>query len=117
MSTNGVAELFSVGDLAVALDGGGFMLDARQWSVEVAEALAQRNGISLTAEHWEIIHFVREYHEEYSIEPPMRALVKAVRERFGEERGNSRFLYKLFPGGPAKESCRYAGLPKPVSCM
>ncbi len=117
MSAGAASELIKVGDIAVELDEGGFMVDRLQWTQEVAEALARRNGLELSAAHWEIIHFVQQYHESYSIEPPMRALVKAVKERFGEEMGNSRYLYKLFPDGPAKDACRYAGLPKPVSCI
>lgn len=109
--------VFKAGDLSVELDGGGFMTNRQQWSPQVAEALALRNGLKLTAAHWEIIHFVQQYHETYSIEPPMRALVTAVKKHFGEARGNSRYLYQLFPGGPAKDACRYAGLPKPVSCI
>ena len=117
MSAIGKEELFKVADVVIELDDGGFMTDYEQWSTEVADALALRNRFKLTAEHWEIIRFVREYHETYSIEPPMRALVKAVRERFGADKGNSRYLYRLFPDGPAKDACRYAGLPKPVSCI
>ena len=116
-ASGSVAEVIDVGETVVKLDEGGFMLDRAQWSPDVANALAQHHGFSLTPEHWEIIHFVQEYFDRYSIEPPMRALVKAVRERFGEAKGNSRYLYRLFPDGPAKEACRYAGLPKPVSCI
>ena len=49
--------------------------------------------------------------------PPMRVLVKAVAVRLGSEKGESRYLYRLFPEGPAKQACRYAGLPRPVSCI
>ncbi len=26
-------------------------------------------------------------------------------------------LYELFPYGPAKQACKYAGLPKPTGCV
>ncbi|MDE0460615.1 MAG: TusE/DsrC/DsvC family sulfur relay protein, partial [Chromatiales bacterium] len=29
----------------------------------------------------------------------------------------SRYLYQLYPYGPAKQACRYAGLPKPTGCV
>ena len=44
-------------------------------------------------------------------------LVKAMASKFGEEKGNSRYLYRLFPKGPAKQATKIAGLPKPVKCI
>jgi tRNA 2-thiouridine synthesizing protein E len=47
----------------------------------------------------------------------MRALVKAMASEFGSEKGNSRYLFKLFPKGPAKQATKIAGLPKPAKCL
>jgi len=80
-------------------------------------AMAEDDGMVLTEAHGEIIRFVQEYWDEYDMAPPMRLLVKAVAARLGDDKGNSRYLYRLFPEGPAKQACRYAGLPKPVSCI
>jgi tRNA 2-thiouridine synthesizing protein E len=33
------------------------------------------------------------------------------------DKGNSKYLYELFPYGPAKQACKYAGLPKPTGCV
>jgi tRNA 2-thiouridine synthesizing protein E len=44
-------------------------------------------------------------------------LTKAVGKKMGAEKGNSKYLYSLFPYGPAKQACRYAGLPKPTGCV
>ena len=49
--------------------------------------------------------------------PAIRALVKAMEKQYGPEKGNSRYLYKLFPEGPAKQATKIAGLPKPVKCI
>ncbi|HAV2409472.1 TPA: TusE/DsrC/DsvC family sulfur relay protein, partial [Escherichia coli] len=49
--------------------------------------------------------------------PAIRMLVKAMANKFGEEKGNSRYLYRLFPKGPAKQATKIAGLPKPVKCI
>ncbi|MDH3858594.1 MAG: TusE/DsrC/DsvC family sulfur relay protein, partial [Gammaproteobacteria bacterium] len=33
------------------------------------------------------------------------------------DKGNTRYLNQLFAFGPAKQACRYAGLPKPTGCV
>ena len=80
-------------------------------------AFAAADGIDLTPEHWEVIALLREHHERFRIAPPMRLLVKEIGRRLGVDKASSRYLYRLFPDGPAKQACRYAGLPKPVSCI
>jgi tRNA 2-thiouridine synthesizing protein E len=79
--------------------------------------IAREEGIKLSEEHWEIIHFVQEYYREYSITPIMRILGKAIEKKLGEDKGKSRYLYSLFPDVPIKQSARIAGLPKPPSCI
>jgi tRNA 2-thiouridine synthesizing protein E len=101
----------------LATDARGYLADREDWSPAVAEAMAAADGIDLTAAHWEIIEFVRAHDVAFGEPPPMRLLVKAIATRLGPEKGNSRYLYRLFPDGPARQVCRYAGLPKPVSCI
>lgn len=101
----------------IATDRHGYLKRWRDWDEAVARHLAAADGIELSEAHWEIIAFLREYYEEFQMAPPIRLLVKAVGARLGADQGNSRYLYRLFPEGPAKQACRYAGLPKPVSCV
>lgn len=99
------------------VDEKGYLLHRGDWSPRVAEEMAAADGIELTADHLEVIDIFREYFDEFEIEPPMRALVKRAAERMGAEKGNSRYLYRLFPQGPTTQACRYAGLPRPLSCI
>ena len=81
------------------------------------EVIAAQEGITLAVEHWEVVRFVREFYLEFNTSPAIRMLVKAMANKFGEEKGNSRYLYRLFPKGPAKQATKIAGLPKPVKCI
>ncbi|MBN4867022.1 MULTISPECIES: sulfurtransferase TusE [Providencia] len=101
----------------IETDSQGYLLDSQQWSEELILLLAQEEGIELTHEHLEIIRFVRNFYLEFNTSPAIRMLVKAVSQQFGEEKGNSRYLYRLFPKGPAKQATKLAGLPKPVKCI
>jgi len=47
----------------------------------------------------------------------IKILTKEMKKRYGKEKGSTKYLYELFPGGPAKQACRYAGLPKPTGCV
>jgi tRNA 2-thiouridine synthesizing protein E len=100
----------------LALDEKGYLLDAGSWTPRVAECMALLDGIVLTDDHWAILSIFREYFSRYEIEPPMRALLRQAKDRLGEEKSNSRYLYRLFPKGPGIQACRYAGLPRPLSC-
>ena len=67
--------------------------------------------------HWEVINFLRDYYNEYQIAPAVRVLTKAIGKQLGADKGNSKYLYELFPYGPAKQACKIAGLPKPTGCV
>lgn len=101
----------------VAANAEGFLLDWQQWDETVAQALAAAETISLTAAHWEIIQFMRDYYRQYRHLPNARLFTKAVRMTFGEAKGNSHYLHGLFPQGPLKYACKLAGLPKPPTCL
>ncbi len=101
----------------LATDKHGYLLNTEDWSEELAEHLAELEKISLSDAHWEVVRFVREFYLEYNTSPAIRALVKAMAKQLGEDKGNSKYLYKLFPKGPAKQATRIAGLPKPAKCI
>lgn len=100
----------------LAVDKEGFLINQYEWSQELAIELAKLEGVALTNEHWELMHYLREYHEDYDIAPPMRMMVKLMVNAFGDK-VNSRYLQDLFPQGPAKQGSRFAGLPKPKNCL
>lgn len=96
----------------------GFLEDADSWTPEVAEEIAAEDSIQLNKNHWEIIEFLRGFYKQHEMSPPSnRLFVKAVKEAFGDDKGNSIYLMQLFPGTPAKTACRIAGLPRPTNCL
>lgn len=101
----------------IETDSEGYLKDTTQWNEAMAAVIAEQEGISLSVEHWEVVRFVRDFYLEFSTSPAIRMLVKAMANKFGEEKGNSRYLYRLFPKGPAKQATKIAGLPKPVKCI
>lgn len=101
----------------IETDAQGYLIDSNDWSEPLAFVLAQQEGIELTENHWEVIRFVRGFYREFNTSPAIRMLVKAMTQKYGEEKGNSRYLYRLFVKGPAKQATKIAGLPKPVKCI
>lgn len=102
---------------SIAVDEEGYLENLNDWNEDIATAMAKEEDVELTDEHWDIINFLREYYEEYQIAPAVRVLTKAVGKKLGKEKGNSKYLYSLFPYGPGKQACKYAGLPKPTGCV
>ena len=71
----------------------------------------------MTAQRWTIVNLVREHFELNPSVTEARFALKAMQQRLGKDKGNSKYLYELFPYGPAKQACKYAGLPKPTGCV
>jgi TusE/DsrC/DsvC family sulfur relay protein len=104
-------------DLHLETNDQGFLINAADWNEDVAERLAALNNIELSADHWEIILFIRRYYQQFKHLPNARVFTKAIAKELGEAKGNSRYLHKLFPDGPLKYACKLAGLPKPPTCL
>ena len=98
-------------------DEEGYLVDLNDWSEDAALKLAEAEGLEMTGDRWEIVNFLREYYQEYQIAPAVRVLTKAVGRKLGKDKGTSKYLYELFPYGPAKQACKIAGLPKPTGCV
>ena len=102
----------NVGGKSIELNDDGFMIHPEVWTKDVAKALAKaEEGINdLTDEHWKVINYIREYFLEKNIAPMVRNVCK--------NSGYSlKYIFELFPSGPAKGACKLAGLPKPDGCV
>ena len=106
-----------VNQRAIPLDPQGYLENLSDWNPDVAQALAQQDGIELSDAHWELIHLIQGFYREFEHSPANRILVKYVKQHLGEEKGNSLYLLQLFPGSSAKRLAKIAGLPRPTHCL
>lgn len=98
-------------------DEEGYLLNLNDWNEDIANSIAKLENLEMTTNHWEVVNFLREYYNEFQIAPAVRVLTKSIGKKLGPEKGNSQYLYELFPYGPAKQACKIAGLPKPTGCI
>ncbi|KPK71630.1 MAG: sulfur relay protein TusE [Acidithiobacillales bacterium SM23_46] len=107
----------TVSGKTIEVDEEGYLVNRTDWNEDVAKEMAKADNCDLSQNHWEVLNFLREYYDEYQIAPAVRVLTKAIGKKLGPDKGNSKYLYELFPYGPAKQACKYAGLPKPTGCV
>ena len=98
-------------------DEEGYLVNLSEWNEDIGKAIAVGENVEMTPSHWEVVNFLRDYYNEYQIAPAVRVLTKAIGKQLGADKGNSKYLYELFPYGPAKQACKIAGLPKPTGCV
>ena len=94
-----------------------YLTNLAEWNKELADHIGELENVKMTENHWEVVNFLREYYDEYKIAPMIKILTKAIGKKLGKEKGKTKYLYELFPGGPAKQACKIAGLPKPTGCV
>jgi len=101
-----------VGGQAVETDANGYLKNMEDWNEDVAKAMAEHEGVSLTEKHWDLINFLRdEYLNNGGNQPNTRNIVKAMAAKWNEKIGQ-KDVYELFPKDPSKQGGRIAGLPE-----
>jgi tRNA 2-thiouridine synthesizing protein E len=102
-------SILELKDGSVELDEAGCLKDFRQWSEEVARALAERDGIELTEAHLKVIRTIQAYYQEHKVPPILTLVSKMCGMSFKE-------LHGLFHKQPGKRAAKFAGLPKASGC-
>ena len=95
----------------------GNLLDPGCWNARLAAFMANKEGIELGEEHWEVLNFLREFYFTYGVSPMVKILMKYMTEDLGAEKASREHLYTLFPHGPSRQGSRIAGLPEPQGCI
>jgi tRNA 2-thiouridine synthesizing protein E len=100
----------NINGATISVDDDGFLTDHSQWNRDVAAALAEEEGVTLTDAHWKVLDYVAKDYAESGKVPGMRRMNKVGGIATKE-------LYVLFPGGPIKKAAKIAGFPKPAGCV
>ncbi|MDO9120834.1 MAG: TusE/DsrC/DsvC family sulfur relay protein [Anaerolineaceae bacterium] len=95
---------------SVKFDADGYLEDPKVWTKEIAEAIAKREGVTLTERSWVVINYSRKEFETKGEAPTLRAITKNTDV-------DTKELYSLFPGGPGKLAAKVSGLHKPTGCI
>ena len=101
---------YIVNGVELETDAEGYLLEP-SFDDETVNVIAAAENITLTDAHWEVINYLRDQYREKGATPNFRNMVKGMDEiRPGVD---SKYLYDLFPIGPAKQGPKVAGLPQP----
>lgn len=102
--------IICLNDKDYEVDEHGFLKQSETWDERAAEDLASAEGLALTEHHWKVIGFLRGYWTDNGAPPPVRKVCNVT--------GFSlKYIYQLFPSGPAMGACKIAGLPRPRRCI
>ncbi len=101
---------YTIDGVELACDAEGYLVepDTRD---DVSRAIAAAEGIALTDAHWEVIRYLRDEYQQQGHTPNFRNMLKGFQAVRPE--ADSKYLYDLFPLGPAKQGAKVAGLPQP----
>lgn len=86
--------------------------DLEEWDRQKGEEVARAEGISMTAEHWQVVEFLRNLYIRHGKPDAGRDWADALNAEFAAQ-GDSAYLLKKFPRGPVAQASRIGGLPVP----
>lgn len=103
---------YEVNGTTIAATDAGYLEDLNDWNEDVAKAIAAEEGIELTEQHWDVLHYLRdEYINNSGNQPMERVILKAMAAKWDNKKLSSKDLYNLFPRAPSKQGLKVAGLP------
>jgi len=91
----------------------GFLKHRSEWNENTASIIAERDGLTLTEKHWDVIHFLRTEFYVNNGNLPLTAdierLMKREEEREWENPPSYSELTTMFPGGLITQGAKIAG--------
>ncbi len=103
---------FELNGKTIETNANGYLTNLEDWNEDVAHAIAEQEGITLTDKHWDVINYLRdEFSNNAGNQPNTRTMVKAMGAKWAEKI-DAKALYDLFPKDPSKQGGRISGLPE-----
>ena len=101
----------------ITLDQDGHLKDHLDWSPEVAQIMAAKEGLRLEHSHIEILLTVRKFYSRFGYAPATRPLIKFLMKTVSPEINNAELQQRFNTGLVARHLSRLAGVPKPANCL
>lgn len=103
-----------IGSSKIHRDEAGFLIDPDEWNLQVAQHIADEEGITLTPEITEIVDFMRDYLDHHQIAPDARFVFAFIagKDQISKTLARRHF-FTLFPYGYVKQACKIAGFRQP----
>ena len=105
-----------VANKSIDINDQGYLINLSDWSESYVNKMAQKDGIKLYNDHWEIIYYFREYFNQNLVCPTMHQMIIDLMSKnikFHDKKKYEKHIYKLFPSDPIREICKLSGLPMP----
>ena len=110
-------DVLEVGNKVIDIDHEGYLLEPSDWNKDVARVIAEKEGIDMTDDVWEVVMFVRDYFETNQCIPEHRRLLQALRKKHGKEKATRKYVYNMFPYGYGQQACKIAGMRVPLKLL
>jgi dissimilatory sulfite reductase related protein len=98
---------------AVRVDDEGYLVDPADWTEAVARALAERENLTLSDLHWQVLRFMRGFHDEHQVAADARFVIRFLADEAGLGAAAHSKLFELFPYGYVRQACKIAGMRRP----
>lgn len=99
------------------LDQDGHLQNYLDWTPEIAQLMAQKDGLILGPAQLTVLYAVQKFYQQFGYAPATRPLIKFLIKELGEQVTNAQLMQDFQTGLVARTLARLAGLPKPANCL
>ncbi len=108
-----IPSFLPVNGREIPVDQHGYLMEPEDWDEHVAEELARIAGVTLTAGHWDVIHFMRGYLAEHGVAADARFVFRLLDSKTEDGKSGRALFFELFPYGYVGQACKIAGMRQP----